>query len=178
MLFYCRRESQAQRSQEVSVQWHSMPRFSKGKCHTLPVLCLCQRLAFDLLSLVLCPSDYVRTHPQNGCCRRGDACPFAHGVFECWLHPQRYRTQLCADGTACKRRVCFFAHVEVIRVPLPVLRMFAALCICQRTAGLIYPCVCLQSELRKPEDAAPPRSANNEDENHLSGEPPRRSITV
>lgn len=31
---------------------------------------------------------------QSGCCRRGDACPFAHGVFECWLHPSRYRTQV------------------------------------------------------------------------------------
>eukprot|EP00210_Caulerpa_lentillifera_P009127 g8701.t1 len=49
---------------------------------------------------------------KSGCCRRGDACPFAHGVFECWLHPSRYRTQLCTDGNACRRRVCFFAHVE------------------------------------------------------------------
>lgn len=49
---------------------------------------------------------------KSGCCRRGDACPFAHGVFECWLHPSRYRTQLCTDGTSCRRRVCFFAHVE------------------------------------------------------------------
>jgi hypothetical protein len=49
---------------------------------------------------------------QNGLCRRADACPFAHGVFECWLHPSRYRTQLCTDGTACKRRVCFFAHCQ------------------------------------------------------------------
>ena len=31
---------------------------------------------------------------QSGCCRRGDACPFAHGVFECWCHPSRYRTQV------------------------------------------------------------------------------------
>lgn len=49
---------------------------------------------------------------RNGCCRRGDACPFAHGVFECWLHPSRYRTQMCTDGTCCKRRVCFFAHTD------------------------------------------------------------------
>jgi len=49
---------------------------------------------------------------KSGCCRRGDACPFAHGVFECWLHPSRYRTQLCTDGGSCKRRVCFFAHSE------------------------------------------------------------------
>ena len=47
---------------------------------------------------------------RKGSCRRGDACDFAHGVFECWLHPSRYRTQLCKDGRACPRRVCFFAH--------------------------------------------------------------------
>ncbi|XP_073043324.1 zinc finger CCCH domain-containing protein 20-like [Primulina eburnea] len=47
---------------------------------------------------------------RKGSCRRGDACEFAHGVFECWLHPARYRTQPCKDGMNCKRRVCFFAH--------------------------------------------------------------------
>ncbi|KAK9742065.1 hypothetical protein RND81_03G146000 [Saponaria officinalis] len=47
---------------------------------------------------------------RRGCCRKGDACEFAHGVFECWLHPARYRTQPCKDGPHCQRRVCFFAH--------------------------------------------------------------------
>lgn len=47
---------------------------------------------------------------RKGSCRRGDTCEFAHGVFECWLHPARYRTQPCKDGRNCKRRVCFFAH--------------------------------------------------------------------
>ncbi|GLJ12482.1 hypothetical protein SUGI_0191870 [Cryptomeria japonica] len=47
---------------------------------------------------------------RKGSCRRGDACEFAHGVFECWLHPGRYRTQPCKDGRNCRRRVCFFAH--------------------------------------------------------------------
>jgi hypothetical protein len=47
---------------------------------------------------------------RKGGCRRGDACELAHGVFESWLHPARYRTQPCKDGTACRRRVCFFAH--------------------------------------------------------------------
>ncbi|GMJ07368.1 tandem zinc finger 3, Arabidopsis thaliana oxidation-related zinc finger 2 [Hibiscus trionum] len=47
---------------------------------------------------------------RNGNCKKGDSCEFAHGVFECWLHPDRYRTQLCKDGLGCKRRVCFFAH--------------------------------------------------------------------
>ncbi|KAH1128081.1 hypothetical protein GYH30_016578 [Glycine max] len=43
-------------------------------------------------------------------CDRGDACEFSHGVFECWLHPSRYRTEACKDGKNCKRKVCFFAH--------------------------------------------------------------------
>jgi hypothetical protein len=30
----------------------------------------------------------------QGTCKRGDACTYAHGVFECWLHPSRYRTQV------------------------------------------------------------------------------------
>ncbi|KAE8702542.1 Zinc finger CCCH domain-containing protein 30 [Hibiscus syriacus] len=55
-------------------------------------------------SCVPCP-DFRR-----GACRRGDMCEYAHGVFECWLHPAQYRTRLCKDGTDCDRRVCFFAH--------------------------------------------------------------------
>ncbi|KAF8023233.1 hypothetical protein BT93_F0670 [Corymbia citriodora subsp. variegata] len=47
---------------------------------------------------------------RKGACRKGDSCEFAHGVFECWLHPERYRTQACKDGQSCRRRVCFFAH--------------------------------------------------------------------
>ncbi|XP_057731856.1 zinc finger CCCH domain-containing protein 20-like [Arachis stenosperma] len=57
---------------------------------------------------------------RKGHCRKGDSCEFAHGVFECWLHPQRYRTQLCKDGAACRRRVCFFAHApDQLRVLAP-----------------------------------------------------------
>lgn len=54
---------------------------------------------------------------RKGNCKRGDACEYAHGVFECWLHPARYRTQPCKDGINCRRRVCFFAHTpEQLRV--------------------------------------------------------------
>ncbi|KAL0394138.1 UNVERIFIED_CONTAM: Zinc finger CCCH domain-containing protein 20 [Sesamum latifolium] len=54
---------------------------------------------------------------RKASCKRGDACEYAHGVFECWLHPARYRTQPCKDGTHCRRRVCFFAHTpEQLRV--------------------------------------------------------------
>lgn len=45
-------------------------------------------------------------------------CEYAHGVFECWLHPAQYRTKLCKDGTACVRRVCFFAHTDEELRPL------------------------------------------------------------
>lgn len=55
---------------------------------------------------------------REGSCPRGDACGFAHGVFECWLHPERYRTMPCRDGRACCRKVCFFAHSPCeLRVP-------------------------------------------------------------
>ncbi|XP_021800513.1 zinc finger CCCH domain-containing protein 23-like [Prunus avium] len=54
---------------------------------------------------------------RKGHCAKGDSCEFAHGVFECWLHPARYRTQPCKDGLGCNRRVCFFAHTpEQLRV--------------------------------------------------------------
>ena len=47
---------------------------------------------------------------RKGACRRGAACGFAHGVFETWLHPSRYRTLPCKSWPACDRAVCFFAH--------------------------------------------------------------------
>ncbi|KAL2547901.1 Zinc finger CCCH domain-containing protein 49 [Forsythia ovata] len=57
---------------------------------------------------------------RKGSCRKGDACESAHGVFECWLHPARYRTQPCKDGLNCKRKVCFFAHSpDQLRVVSP-----------------------------------------------------------
>ncbi|XP_057453389.1 zinc finger CCCH domain-containing protein 30-like [Lotus japonicus] len=57
---------------------------------------------------------------RKGACRRGDMCEYAHGVFECWLHPAQYRTRLCKDGTDCNRRVCFFAHTTEELRPLYV----------------------------------------------------------
>ncbi|KAF5738449.1 zinc finger CCCH domain-containing protein 29 [Tripterygium wilfordii] len=47
---------------------------------------------------------------RKGACQKGDACEYAHGVFESWLHPAQYRTRLCKDETGCNRKVCFFAH--------------------------------------------------------------------
>jgi hypothetical protein len=47
---------------------------------------------------------------KAGACRKAYACQYAHGVFECWLHPAQYRTRLCKDEVGCARRICFFAH--------------------------------------------------------------------
>ncbi|MBA0678308.1 hypothetical protein Goari_019662 [Gossypium aridum] len=65
-------------------------------------------------SCVPCPDFH------KGACRRGDICEYAHGVFECWLHPAQYRTRLCKDGINCARRVCFFAHTAEELRPLHV----------------------------------------------------------
>ncbi|KVI09391.1 Ankyrin repeat-containing protein, partial [Cynara cardunculus var. scolymus] len=65
-------------------------------------------------SCVPCP-DF-----KKGQCRLGDVCEFAHGVFECWLHPAQYRTRLCKDENFCARRVCFFAHTPEELRPLYV----------------------------------------------------------
>jgi hypothetical protein len=47
-------------------------------------------------------------------CELGDSCPFSHNVFEFWLHPSRFRTQLCNDGGHCQRKLCFFAHRQAV----------------------------------------------------------------
>ncbi|KAK9823945.1 hypothetical protein WJX72_006585 [[Myrmecia] bisecta] len=64
--------------------------------------------------------DVVCTeYRKHGWCRRGDACPCTHNVFEFWLHPTRYRTQMCNQGPACMRHICFFAHDEgQLRTPI------------------------------------------------------------
>jgi len=55
---------------------------------------------------------------KKGYCKNGLTCEFAHGWFESWLHPHRYRTKHCKHGVNCNRRVCFFAHGdEEIRFP-------------------------------------------------------------
>ncbi|KAK1408789.1 hypothetical protein QVD17_40836 [Tagetes erecta] len=64
-----------------------------------------------------CPRRYnysgtVCPEFRRGSCSRGDLCEFAHGVFECWLHPSRYRTEACKDGKKCQRKICFFAHTQ------------------------------------------------------------------
>lgn len=55
-------------------------------------------------------------HFRKGQCQFGNACPCAHGVFELWLHPSKYKTELCTRprevGKECEHPTCFFAHHE------------------------------------------------------------------
>eukprot|EP00884_Botryococcus_braunii_P006185 jgi/Botrbrau1/15568/Bobra.0274s0010.1 len=55
-------------------------------------------------------------HFRKGQCQFGNACPCAHGVFELWLHPSKYKTELCSRpreaGKECEHPTCFFAHHE------------------------------------------------------------------
>ncbi|KAG1360776.1 zinc finger CCCH domain-containing protein 2 [Cocos nucifera] len=72
------------------------------------------------------PSKYpysgiaCREFRQRGECPRGQNCEYAHGVFEFWLHPTRYRTRACEAGNACTRRVCFFAHTPAQLRPVVI----------------------------------------------------------
>ncbi|CAL5061122.1 unnamed protein product [Urochloa decumbens] len=66
---------------------------------------------------VTCPAFRESQHHQQvartgaaASCTRGFQCRYAHGVFELWLHPARFRTTMCEAGLRCPRRVCFFAH--------------------------------------------------------------------
>jgi hypothetical protein len=43
-------------------------------------------------------------------CSRGLGCGYAHGIFETWMHPTRFRTVMCNGDADCPRRICFFAH--------------------------------------------------------------------
>ncbi|XP_040863880.1 uncharacterized protein [Glycine max] len=65
------------------------------------------------------PSQILPEYRHAGC-SRDDACQYALGVFECWLHPSWYRTEACKDGRNCKRKVCFFAHTPRQLRILPV----------------------------------------------------------
>ncbi|KIZ00324.1 Zinc finger CCCH domain-containing protein 37 [Monoraphidium neglectum] len=56
-----------------------------------------------------CPHTMQARHPGRSC-PSGDACSNSHSLQEYWLHPERFRTQMCKLGAACTRPLCFFAH--------------------------------------------------------------------
>ncbi|KAG0485502.1 hypothetical protein HPP92_009581 [Vanilla planifolia] len=127
-------------------------------------------------SCVPCP-DF-----RKGACRRADMCEYAHGVFECWLHPAQYRTRLCKDGTSCTRRVCFFAHTgEELRplyvstgsaVPSP--RTSASPAVDITTMGLVPGSPSSLSALVSP--FTPPMSPSANGMSHSSGNCPQPSV--
>jgi hypothetical protein len=88
----------------------------------LPLQSFCQHGVL-LGTQLLVPAFMLHTlfsvsHLQKGACPSGDACPLAHGVFETWLHPTKFCTVMCTEGTACKRKVCWFAHTpNELRAP-------------------------------------------------------------
>ncbi|XP_020113248.1 zinc finger CCCH domain-containing protein 54-like [Ananas comosus] len=84
-------------------------------------------------SAAVCPE-----YRQRGDCCRGQACEFAHGVFEFWLHPARFRTKMCDAGPACSRKICFFAHAPEQLRPAAVqycLRCGGSVCLGSSTEG-------------------------------------------
>jgi hypothetical protein len=108
---------------------------------------------------IACPS--MR---HGGGCDLGQACPFAHNPLEYWLHPSRFRTQLCPDAFACRRAVCFLAHnPEELRLPsepsLPAgALLHAAAAVAAGTAGAAPPPVPLGLSVaarQRPERAGP-----------------------
>lgn len=55
---------------------------------------------------------------QGRTCPRGDACTMTHSVQEYWLHPDRFKTQMCKNRSHCNRPLCFFAHrADELRFP-------------------------------------------------------------
>ncbi|WIA18073.1 hypothetical protein OEZ85_009554 [Tetradesmus obliquus] len=67
-----------------------------------------------------CTNEEAHDWTLKGKCKRSTACPYAHGKYELWLHPSRYKTEMCKDAPHCTRRVCFFAHaLEEVRTVEP-----------------------------------------------------------
>ncbi|GKV28280.1 hypothetical protein SLEP1_g37358 [Rubroshorea leprosula] len=100
---------------------------------------------------------------RKGSCPKGDACEYAHGVFESWLHPAQYRTRLCKDEVGCNRKVCFFAHKpEELR---PVYASTGSAMLSPRSAAIsavdmaaLSPLVLGSSSLPLPTASTPPMS--------------------
>ncbi|KIY93580.1 hypothetical protein MNEG_14381 [Monoraphidium neglectum] len=62
-------------------------------------------------SAVRCPQHNKKlSGGGRATCAKGDGCGCAHTVYELWLHPDRFRTQMCLHGDACTKPLCFFAH--------------------------------------------------------------------
>ncbi|KIZ05023.1 hypothetical protein MNEG_2937 [Monoraphidium neglectum] len=62
-------------------------------------------------------------HDKEKAKRRDPACfnyaslPCPNTMQEYWLHPDRFKTQMCKNGSSCTRPLCFFAHNGMFRFP-------------------------------------------------------------
>ncbi|TVU37345.1 hypothetical protein EJB05_10654, partial [Eragrostis curvula] len=85
--------------------WHPWERVRRRDPRTHPYLS-------EYCPDYLASDEYHRTRRTGKMptCVRGRTCPYAHGVFELWLHQDRFRTRMCAGGHKCGRTICFFAH--------------------------------------------------------------------
>jgi hypothetical protein len=81
---------------------------------------------------------------QTGACAQGVNCALAHSVFESWLHPSRFRTQLCCFGSSCKRRICFFGEVvgDCTLLIVPCRQLWHAVACCSTGWAPMAVCKC------------------------------------
>lgn len=121
-------------------------------------------------SCVPCP-DF-----RKGACRRGDMCEYAHGVFECWLHPAQYRTRLCKDGTSCNRRVCFFAHTQEELRPLYVSTGSAVPSPRSSAANAMDFAAAMSLLPNSPSSFTPPMSPSGNGISNNQGWPPQQNV--
>ncbi|MBA0563878.1 hypothetical protein Golob_008840 [Gossypium lobatum] len=51
---------------------------------------------------------------RKGNCKKDDSCAFAHGVFECWLHPIRFWLEMVVFGKDGEDDVCGLKSERVV----------------------------------------------------------------
>lgn len=78
---------------------------------------------------------------RKGSCKRGDACPYAHGVFECWLHPSRCAAVLCMRASLLPPLLPAHMHLDSWLATRPALILFLHTA-CDPTSGLCPPTRC------------------------------------
>ncbi|CAN4110375.1 unnamed protein product [Withania somnifera] len=113
---------------------------------------------------------------RKGACRRGDMCEYAHGVFECWLHPAQYRTRLCKDGTGCARRLRPLYVSTGSAVPSPRSATSAASVMDMAAALNLYPGSPSSHPVMSPSAFNQPMSPTANGMSHLSGPWPQPNV--
>jgi len=124
-------EKQVLESDEFKMYFYKVIPCSKRCCHdwtTCPYAHPGEKAARRDPRLYNYVAQVCADMKKGGRCDSGNLCMYAHNVFEYWLHPTKYRTQLCNDEMGCRRKVCFFAHcLDELRVPAAYPRALSAL---------------------------------------------------